>query len=759
MEVYVTGHSHSASSTLHYIYYGTYKTGHGHYNQAHANPNGVTNRNALLFGINCHRGYQAAVYDFNRYLHQKPNNKVQTLNVVLSFSKSDFNFNKKEDCYRASEIAQNFVPKAFPNHQAIVALQHDNKNNIPHIHLIMNAISMKPPYYTIPAKSYGIGRLRRIGKKCIKSYDKQFRTQISGITTHTGNGYQKASPDQKHVIKAIDNVLELHQAHSHSTFRTILKNKFGIRASFKRRGSHRRRKRKRRGSRRYKRNGLTFKFITKDSKGKKRNHYVTASSLGRVQDSEDTWNHPSDYTLKGIDNRLEVNKKRAKQAQKNARKVDKEAHDLAIQQHKNRVAQRNIIKAERKKKNDKKRKRKLLQRQRSQRIAQIQSAVEESSQVLKQSAQERQRHQRQLKIDRKRSKKPFKRLSERLQHFTSTVKQVGGLRGVFTKYLSNFSKNWQNVQQKASGVVAWIRQLNPTIKKRQQKAQIQRQAEINRQRKAQKQHQNLIRAIHKPQKWYRDDSYDNKSRGGQHLELYLDRAFAYRLKNHKITILVTAHYRRDISKYCRGLPVTTTYDNKLKQNLHFQFISLSNFDHLLIDGGQQPVDKHKLSMSLNNHNGLNIINHEKTSRDPIAFKANVFPCHNTYEFNTASVTPSTTPFNYQHELNLKRQLEFNMSLSPYWKSYVSKYQYKNGTKPNPFDNKLLNNFQLSVDKTVRDQNRANNEPIKPCNYIERKLDNQINADPNNKYNYTKPWYVRGSDIPTIYGGHGREPGD
>ena len=325
MEVKVTGHSHSAQSTLHYIYYGKYKLGKGSYNLAHRNPNGIRNRNEMIFGINCHRNYSGALNDFKHYLHQKPHNKVQTLNVVLSFDKKDFNFNNPEDCFEASEIASNFVHQAFPDHQAIVALQHDNKNDIPHIHCVMNAISMKPPYKTINGKYYGIGRLRSIGQDCIDEYQNQFHHQITGITEHQGNGYQKPSQYQRVVINALDKVMKQPEVNSPSKLRNALK-PYGIRASFKRRGTRRRRQRKRRNGRKYRRSGLVFKYVTTVN-GKKRNHYIRASRLANVDPK---------YNYQDIMNQLASNKLKLRQQKALARQ--KRVHHIEVE-HRRKVSE------------------------------------------------------------------------------------------------------------------------------------------------------------------------------------------------------------------------------------------------------------------------------------------------------------------------------------------------------------------------------------------------------------------------------------
>ena len=309
MEVKVTGHGHSARNSLHYIFYGSYDPNQREYNKAKANANGITKRNELVVGYNCHNGYKHALKDFDNYLEQKPKNKVQTLNIVLSFAKKDFDFRKHEDCFEASTIARHFMKKAFPNHQAIIALQQDNQRAIPHIHLIICALSMQPPYKTIPGGhskkwyqqhpnkpyqvvNYGVEHLRHIGKDCLNEYNDDFNRSLTGITQRGQSTISKLNPIQSYISNAVENAV--YHSKNKKVLRKILRNNYGIIASFKHHKSRRRHKHSRQGRRiRYKRDGVVFRYdeVRHDQDGhimyrktgnpRVHRHYLKSSTLAR----------------------------------------------------------------------------------------------------------------------------------------------------------------------------------------------------------------------------------------------------------------------------------------------------------------------------------------------------------------------------------------------------------------------------------------------------------------------------------------------
>ena len=270
-----TSRSKSATSSIHYLYYGSYGKHDGKLNQPHHNQNGILKRNATVIGVNCRaNNYYHAIHDFDMVLRHKPHNKIKCTNFVLGFSRSDFNFRDQQDVDNACEIARNFTEKAFPNHQAIIALQFDNHRATPHAHICVNELNMNN-HKAFRGKSTDIYRLRQIADKTVTAYNRRHFKKIAQLSEwHTYK--RQITPIQAKIIERLKSVISDRNITSKTAFRRACKDN-GVRASFRRANKRKASKRRHRRSR-HERPGLVFKLINKKT-GKSESNYTRASLI------------------------------------------------------------------------------------------------------------------------------------------------------------------------------------------------------------------------------------------------------------------------------------------------------------------------------------------------------------------------------------------------------------------------------------------------------------------------------------------------
>lgn len=274
METKITSRSSSARSSLHYIYYGDYSNSKSSYNKAHANSNGVKQRNVGMLGIGCRSStYKGALADMKHFIdlknaHQKKIKREST-NIVFSFRKSNFNFDDKHDTNNALNLCASIVKKAYPNHQCILAAQHDNTKATPHVHAIVNQVN-SVNRKVIAGKLNSLYRLRKIADKKVSQYNHDPVHKSEKITEMTdyrkqlrsrqGRTVSKPTAQQQLLLDKLKTVVQDRSVTTRKIFRAKCR-EVGVTAHFK---SAHKKKLKKSGKpykRGRKRNGLVYKAL------------------------------------------------------------------------------------------------------------------------------------------------------------------------------------------------------------------------------------------------------------------------------------------------------------------------------------------------------------------------------------------------------------------------------------------------------------------------------------------------------------------